>query len=109
MTFSGDKLLGGPQAGIIVGRRDLIEQIKTHPLKCALRVDKLTLVRQRRFYVDILSATSLRMTRPTTDNEAQAQRLAPLIAAQLGSSLEVDVCAALGLTRQWRTTYRRLP
>jgi L-seryl-tRNA(Ser) seleniumtransferase len=89
VLFSGDKLLGGPQCGIIVGRRELIKKISTHPLMRALRVDKLTLAALAatlRLYRDESAAMrevpllSLLCT-PVENLHNRAARLAPQFAA----------------------------
>jgi L-seryl-tRNA(Ser) seleniumtransferase len=87
VTFSGDKLLGGPQAGIVVGRADLVEQLRRHPLQRALRADKLTLAALEGtlgLYLDPGRAVSevpvLRMLlEPAETVRARAERLAVLV------------------------------
>ena len=81
VCFSGDKLLGGPQAGIVAGRADLVEQLRRHPLHRALRSDKLTLAALEgtlSLYLDRPDEIPvLRMLRePAADVRARAERLA---------------------------------
>lgn len=99
ITFSGDKLLGGPQAGIIAGKKVLIDLIRRNPLKRAVRADKLTLaglVATLRLYLDPARLASklptLRyMTRGLGEIEAVALRAAELLRAFLGEGFTVSV------------------
>jgi len=97
ITFSGDKLLGGPQAGLIVGRREWIEKIKRNPLTRALRIDKLTLAALEctlRLYRDekaaVATIPTLRLlTTPLPVIERRADRLVGRLASGAPADVEI--------------------
>jgi L-seryl-tRNA(Ser) seleniumtransferase len=106
VCFSGDKLLGGPQAGIIVGRAELVERLRRHPLQRALRADKLTLAALEAtlaLYLDPELAARevpvLRMLAETLETvRARAQRLASLVGGDVEPTVGRVGGGALPLT-----------
>jgi L-seryl-tRNA(Ser) seleniumtransferase len=94
VTFSGDKLLGGPQSGIIAGRRDLIDQIRNNPLRRALRSDKLTLAALSEVLKIYRKPETLARELPTLQylvkDESLIREQAVFLAPQLASCLPAD-------------------
>ena len=105
VTFSGDKLLGGPQAGVIVGRRALIERIKKNPLKRALRADKMLLAALEATLTLYLDPDRLAARLPTLGMLAKpaqqvkelAKQIEPVLARAVAPSYAVEVvdCASM--------------
>jgi L-seryl-tRNA(Ser) seleniumtransferase len=96
VTFSGDKMLGGPQAGILTGKREPLDKIRKNPLFRVLRVDKLTLAALEATIAlyrrdDLNGIPALRMMRLSREEIGQrAARLAERIAARPGYSVEIE-------------------
>jgi L-seryl-tRNA(Ser) seleniumtransferase len=106
VCFSGDKLLGGPQAGIVVGRADLVERLRRHPLQRALRADKLTIAALEGtlgLYLDPERAARevpvLRMLHePAANVRARAERLAEAVGGEVEKTVARVGGGALPLT-----------
>jgi L-seryl-tRNA(Ser) seleniumtransferase len=116
VSFSGDKVTGGPQAGILAGRRDLIARVRKHPLFRALRLDKLVIAALEATLLaylrnDFDSLPTLRMIRVTPDAIGErasriADRLRPFIDA---TQAEIDILAGQSVIGGGSTPAEHLP
>jgi L-seryl-tRNA(Ser) seleniumtransferase len=115
VTFSGDKLLGGPQAGIIAGRKKLVERIRHNPLFRALRVDKLTIAAleatldaYRRGALDEIPA--LRMTRTSAPElEHRARAFAEKMRGKFPHGASIEICRGFSVIGGGSTPEQKLP
>lgn len=117
VTFSGDKLLGGPQAGLIVGTREAVGRIRKFPMKRALRMSKLPLaaleatlrlyLRPERLTRDL--PTLRLLTRPVQEIEALARALQAEVAAAVAPHYAVEVVALMGQIGSGSLPVERLP
>jgi L-seryl-tRNA(Ser) seleniumtransferase len=117
VTFSGDKLLGGPQAGLVVGRREAIARIRSFPMKRALRLSKLPLaaleatlrlyLRPERLAHEL--PTLRLLTRPEPAIRAAAERLRPRVEVAVAPRYAVQVVALLGQIGSGSLPIERLP
>ncbi|MBI4733488.1 MAG: L-seryl-tRNA(Sec) selenium transferase, partial [Rubrobacteridae bacterium] len=99
VTFSGDKLLGGPQAGLIVGKAEYISAMKKHPLARALRIDKMTLAALEATLREYLDTEKVRENNPTlrmitmssSELQTKADALARSLSIKVGDKFEISV------------------
>jgi L-seryl-tRNA(Ser) seleniumtransferase len=117
VTFSGDKLLGGPQAGLIVGSREAVGRIRKYPMKRALRMSKLPLaaleatlslyLRPERLAKDL--PTLRLLTRPADAIREMAEALLPAVQAAVSPRFTVEVVSLLGQIGSGSLPVERLP
>ena len=99
ITFSGDKLLGGPQAGLVVGKKEYVDQVKKNPLKRALRVDKCTMASLEatlRIYLTEPDCSSKLpilwfLTRPVEEIEQSASKIVQKLSDDVKSKVEISI------------------